>query len=503
MLGVLFLTFLDTTIVAVALASVQTSLGAGVSALQWVVNGYALAFACLMLAAGSLADRVGRRKMLLLGLGIFSAGSLIAALASSPGMLIAGRVVMGVGAAASEPGTLSIIRHLYPDPKVRARALGSWAATSGLALASGPILGGLLVGAWSWRGIFWLNLVAGVLLTAAARVVLPESRDPSGLRFDYGGLLSGAGALGCLSVAVILGESAGYGAGIEIFLLAAGAVLIGVFVFVERRAAAPLLDLSYLKLAPFSGALVVAFTLFFGVFSIFFFTALFLQVVDGYSGYRAALEFLPMTVCLIGSSLVAGRIVSRAGPRLPMALGALLAGGGTIWSEQLLAHPGAPPGWLIVSLALAGLGFGGGIVPVTSVALNVVPGEHSGMAASATNTSRELGAVFGVGVLGSLVNGNLTGSLALQLRHLGIPSAFQAIVIGAIERGQVPGGSSASAAAATYGPIATRVIHAAYGAFRSGLDVALIVAGSIMLAAALVAATTLSDRRHLPDGSAE
>src|SRR5579875_1538884 len=203
-----------------------------------------------------------------------------------------------------------------------------------------------------------------------------------------------------------------------------------------------------------------------------------------------------MTICPVGSSLDVGRLVSRLGPRVPMARGALLAGAGTIWSEQLLTGPASPSSLLVVSLALAGLGFGGGIVPVTSVALSVVPSEHSGMAASATNTSRELGAVFGVGVLGSLVNGNLTVGLAAQLRHLGIPSAFQAIVIGAVETGQVPSGAHAASAVAAYGQVVNRVIRAAYGAFRSGLDVALLAAGSIMLAAAIVAIGTFAGGRR-------
>jgi len=494
--AVAFLTFLDTTIVSVALASVQTTIHAGVTQLQWVVNGYALAFASLMLAAGNLGDRIGRRKVMLSGLIVFCAGSLLAALAPNANVLIAGRVVMGIGAAASEPGTLSVIRHLYPAPAQRARALGAWAAVSGLALAAGPVIGGVLVGLGSFRTVFYFNLAAGVVLVALGARYIPESSDPSPARFDVPGFLLGALCVASLTVAVIVGESDGYVAPHVLALFVTGGITFVGFVLAERRAASPILDLGFMRLPAFSGALSVAFALFFGIFSIFFFTALYLQVVVNYSGYRTAVEFLPMAATLIGSSLVAGRLVVRFGPRLPMTGGAALAGLGVLSSDAVLNASSTPSLWLMATLAVAGLGFGLGVVPVTSVALGVVPSEHSGMAASATNTARELGAVFGVAVLGALVNANLTSQLLGKLHALGIPSGFQAIVLGAVETGNLPAGGSDSAAAKAYGEIVNKVIHAAYGAFRSGLDVSLVVSGITMLVAALIAATTLSGRHN-------
>ncbi|HJZ01464.1 MAG TPA: MFS transporter, partial [Streptosporangiaceae bacterium] len=182
--ALLFLTFLDNTVVSVALGDVQTSLKANVTDLQWVVGAYALTFASLMLACGMIGDELGRKKVMLAGVGVFCAGSVLSALAPNPAVLIAGRAVMGMGAAASEPGTLSMLRHLYPDARARSRAIGVWAGTSGFALAMGPVVGGVLIGVWNWRGIFWFNVFFGLAILIVAAVILPESADPTAARVD-------------------------------------------------------------------------------------------------------------------------------------------------------------------------------------------------------------------------------------------------------------------------------------------------------------------------------
>jgi len=493
--AVLFLTFLDTTIVSVALADVQSNLHAGVAQLQWVVNGYALTFASLMLGMGMLGDRLGRKRVMLGGLGVFIGGSLFGALAPSVGMLVAARVIMGVGAAASEPGTLSIIRHLYPERARRARAVGAWAAVAGLALAMGPVIGGVLVGLGSWRTVFWFNLAAGLLVLLAALVTVPESVDPQSGRMDVAGFVLGPVALGAAIFAVIHGETTGYRDPAVLTLFVVSAVAAALFVVVELRSPAPILDPSYLRRAPFSGSLSVAFAAYFGIFSIFFFTALYLQVVVGYSAYRTAALFVPMAVAMIVASALTGRWVARAGPRLPTLLGCLAAGAGLL-STDLALRGHISFVTLAPSLALAGLGFGCAVVPVTSVALGVVPPEHSGMAAGATTTSRELGSVVGVAVLGSLVNGHLTVDLTRRLAQLGIPAGFRTVVINAVETGQVPKGSGGAAAAEkAFGPIVAHVVDAAYGAFRTGLSISLVVAGVVILVSGLVAWATLGGRR--------
>lgn len=482
--AVLFLTFLDMTIVSVALASVQSDLHAGVTQLQWVVNGYALTFASLMLLAGSLSDRFGRKRVMLLGLEVFAAGSLLGALAPNPSVLIAARVVMGVGAAASEPGTLSIIRHLYPERRSRARALGAWAGVSGLALALGPVIGGVLVALGTWRAVFWFNVAATVLIWIFATRVVPESADPTSSRLDFGGFAVGAIGIAALTFAVILGETDGYTSAQVIALYVVGVVALVAFVRIEHHSPAPMLDLQYFHSKRFSGALVVAFVLFFSIFAIFFFVALYLAAVVGYSPARIAVEFTPMALAMIAAAIIAGRRVGRRGPRLPMAGGCVLAGTGVLLSALILSSI-RPSLWLMVTLALAGYGFGSSVVPMTSVSLAEVPPEHSGMAASATNTSRELGAVFGVAVLGALVNAHLTADLTSRLKVLKIPANFISIVISAVENGTVPGGVQGGST------IEDHVIQAAYGAFRRGLEEALLTAGIAMLLAAVIAAITL------------
>jgi EmrB/QacA subfamily drug resistance transporter len=493
---ILFLTFLDNTVISATLSDVQSGLHAGVAQLQWVVSGYALAFASLMLMAGTLGDLYGRKKLMLIGVVIFCGGSVLSALAGSTGVLIAGRVVMGVGAACSEPGTLSMIRHLYPERRRRARALGIWAAVSGLALAMGPVIGGVLVGIWDWRAVFWFNLIFGVVALIAAAIVLPENSDPIRARLDIPGFILGAVALGCATFATIAGETAGYINPKILTLYGVAVVAVVVFVLVELRAENPVLDVRFFKRPPFAGSTIVAFTSYFGIFSIFFFVALYLEVVGNTSPFHLALDFIPMTVGMVLASLFTGRWVSRVGPRIPMTVGCLLAAAG-IFCTNALITPNAGLSTVGWTLALAGIGFGIVIVPVTSSALTSVPAEHSGMAASTNNTSRELGAVAGVAILGSIVNGQLTVNLTARLVAIGIPESFRSQVIAAVTTGSL--GSQAASTKVGKGnasiqEIINKVVSAAYGAFGHGLDLSLLAAGALLTASAVIAYLTASRR---------
>jgi EmrB/QacA subfamily drug resistance transporter len=487
--SILFLTFLDTTIMSVALEDLQLTLHTTVSELQWIVNAYALLFAALMLAFGALGDRLGRRRVMLAGVTVFVAGSVFGALAPNTESLIAARGIMGIGAAACEPGTLSILRHLYPDRRDRARALGLWAAIAGLALAMGPVLGGILVGVGGWRAIFWFNLAAGVLAFAGAAAAVPESSDPQTGRFDFGGFFLGPLALGTIVFAIIVGETAGYGAAHVIALFAVGIAAGALFAFVELRSKAPMLDVRYFRKTPFSGSLFVAFATYFGVFSIFFLTALYLQVVLGYTAYKTATLFVPMAVAMIIASSFAGRWVAKVGPRLPVAVGCLAAGAGVLLTDLAL-RGSASYTPLILSLALAGIGFGIAVVPITSVALSILPARHSGMAASATTTSREVGTVVGVAALGSLFNTQLINYLTERLVELGVPEEFRDLIITSVLTGQAPVG--AAEAQAQYGDVVTKVISAAYDAVHSGVSISLLVAGCVILLSGVVAWLTFS-----------
>lgn len=484
---ILFLTFLDTTIVSVALGSIQGDLHAGVISLQWVVNAYTLVFASLMLTAGTLGDRLGRKRIMVLGLVVFCVGSAISALASSVALLIAGRAVMGVGAAASEPGTLSVIRHIYPDGRVRAKAIGIWAAVSGVALAMGPVAGGLLVGAFDWRAIFWFNLIAGVILVAVAMAFVPESSDPQHGRLDIPGFLLGSTFLGCVIYAGIAGQSAGYNRPYVMALFGIGLVALVLLIVVELRAENPMFNLRYLRIPVVGSALTVAFVIYFGIFAIFFFSALYLQEVVGYSPWRTAAVFAPMAAAIVLGSLASGAWTARSQAQVPMLAGCVLSGIGILLARSQL-HQGADFTTLALSLMVAGAGFGIAVVPLTAAVLSGVPAEHSGMAAAATNTMRQVGAVVGVAALGGLVNASLTDGLKDRLRELGIPPNFDSIVINAIETGSVPAGGSGGTEGyeQTYGSVVKQVIQATYDAFHQGLDIALFVSAMLAFGGAAV-----------------
>jgi len=499
--AVLFLTFLDNTVVSVGLANVQSSLHAGITSLQWVVNGYALTFAAFMLAGGTLGDMLGRKSIMLAGVAVFCAGSILAALAPNVDVLIVGRIVMGLGAAASEPGTLSIIRHVYPDEGTRADALGVWAAVSGLALALGPVIGGVLVGLWDWRAIFWFNLFIGAVALGMTHFFVPETSDREEGRIDIGGIVIGALALASASFGIIQGEQSGYLTWWIDVSFAASLVLGYLFFRVEHRVRRPILDFSLFRRSAFSGSVFVAFAAYFGTFSIFFFTALYLQVVVQASPYATARTFIPMAAGLIIASLLTGPWVARHGPRVPMTVGCVLAAAGILITSSFLG-PHVDLSTLGGILALAGIGFGIMLVPVTSTPLTVVAPEHSGMAASATNTSREMGAVFGVAVLGSIVNSKLTGQLGARLKELKISPNIQGLVIHGITGGGLGGGAAKKAESAKSG-LAKEIITAAYQAFGDGLHVALDISGALLLVGAVVAVTMIHGRRAKPGAAAK
>lgn len=480
----LFLTFLDTTIVSVTLGNIQYDLGAGVIPLQWVVNAYSLVFASLMLVAGSLSDRFGRKSVMIAGIAVFCAGSLVCALSPSVGWVIGGRAVMGVGAAASEPGTLSVIRQLFPDRRERARALGAWAAVSGMSLALGPVIGGVLIGIGDWRDVFWFNLVLGVGLLVAARRYVPNSSDPQAGRIDTAGFVLGAVALSSLIYAGISGEQYGYDTWWIDALFVVSAVAFAAFIAVESRVVSPMLDFAYLKDPAVGGALFVAFAAYFGVFSIFFLTALYLDVIVGYSGAQLAGVFAPMAVAIAIGSLASGRWVAAAGSKRPMIVGCVISAGGIVGARFLLTTEPSYGG-LMIALAVAGSGFGILVVPLTSAVLGHVPAARSGMAASTTNTARQLGSVVGVTVLGAIVNFYLTHDFGRTLKARGTSTEAASYIIGLLETG---GGDAKHIDLAHPPGIIKTLVDAATAEFRIGMHLALIVSALLILLAAAVTA---------------
>jgi EmrB/QacA subfamily drug resistance transporter len=500
---VLFVTFLDNTIVSVALGNIQSDLHAGVTALQWVVGAYALTFAGAMLGFGMVGDEFGRKRVMLIGIVIFCGGSILCATASGShaiGLLIAGRAVMGFGAAASEPGTLSMIRHLYTTHRTRTRALGVWTAVSGLALAMGPVLGGALVGAWSWRAIFWFNLIVGAVALVAGAIVLPENSDPDAHRVDIAGTVLGAAAISAIAFAVIIAESSGFASPVVLGLLCLSAVSVVAFFWWQSKAAHPLLDLRFLRMPQFLTANVLAFCAYFATFAVFFFTALYLEEVAGDSGFQIAEVFLPMTVLMVVASVLAGFWTIRAGLRWSMLVGCVLFSAGLLMTSFAInPDPAYLP--LAAALSLAGIGVGATVVPATSSALSAVPPERSGMAASATNTSREVGAVCGVAVLGALVNARLQANLTSSLQHLGLSKALQQYVIQGVETGLEPSNGKTTGPA-NQATLVQEVLHAAYSAFQSGLHAALLVSAILVLVAGLFSFILLGRRARDESGVA-
>jgi EmrB/QacA subfamily drug resistance transporter len=499
LLAILFLTFLDNTIASAVLTSVQSKLHAGVSQLQWVVGGYALAFASLMLICGSLGDNFGRKRVMLIGVAIFCCGSVICAFSDTPTQLIIGRVIMGVGAAGSEPATLSMIRHIYPDKRLRARALGAWAAVSGLALALGPVIGGILVGLWSWRSVFWFNFIFGGIVLIMGVIALPESVNDIRRRIDGPGFLLAAIALGCATFATISGETWGYYSSSVLSLYSIAGLSFIIYFIVESRTKDPMLNVRWVRNRAFAGSSVIAFTSYFAIFSIFFFVALYLEVVAAVGPYTLAVDFLPLLAGMVAASLFTGRWVGRVGSRVPMTVGCLLAGLGVLLTDVAIS-PTAGLSTLGWTMGLAGIGFGIIVVPINATALISIPAANSGMAASTINTSRELGAVTGVAILGSIVNGQLTVNLTRRLIEIGVPSAFRQEIITDVITGTA---SSKAAAESKHSGAAVRhiineVVRAAYGAFTHGMNLALTVSGVLLLVSGGIAYFTgTAERRSM------
>jgi EmrB/QacA subfamily drug resistance transporter len=491
LLAILFLTFLDNTVASAVLTSVQAKLHANVSQLQWVVGGYALAFASLMLMFGALGDNFGRKRLMLIGVAIFCSGSIVCAISVNPSELVIGRIIMGIGAAASEPATLSMIRHIYPDHKARARALGAWAAVSGLALAMGPVIGGILVGIWTWRAVFWFNLVFGALALIVAAIALPESVNALRKRVDFAGFFFAAVILGTATFACIQGELTGYESGWVITLFIVSFLTIPIFYLAEKTAKNPMLEMGFFRRKSFTGSAFIAFATFFSIFSIFFFVALYLEVVASVSPYGLALDFLPLLGGIVVASLFTGRWVGRIGSRVPMTVGCLLAGLGVILTYVAIGpHVGVSTlGW---TMGIAGIGFGIVIVPVNATALSSLPAANSGMASSAVNTSRELGAVAGVAILGSIVNGQLTVNLTARLIQIGIPATYRHLIITAVTTGQTASAEAGlnPATRKAFAGIIKKVVNAAYGALTHGLDIALVASALLLLVSAAVAYMT-------------
>ncbi|MDL4776626.1 MFS transporter [Spirillospora sp. NBC_01491] len=401
---------LDTTIANVALPSIQKALHAPVSGLQWVVDAYTLVIACLLMFAGSVADRFGRRRVFQVGLGFFSLGSLLCGLAPSLGALVAFRALQAVGGAMLNPVAMSIIATTFTDPKERARAVGAWGAVAGLSGAGGPVLGGLLVSGLGWRSIFWVNVPLGALAIYLTQRFVPESRAARGKRFDPLGQLLVVTFLGPVTAAVIEGPRHGWSSPFIIALFVLAAVSLSGLVVTESRRAEPLVDIRFFRSPAFSGAAIIALVALMTLGGFLFLNTLYLQDVRGYSALHAGLLTIPMAAALAACAMISGRIVAARGPRPALVLAGLLLAAGT----GLLVGAGRETGawYLVLAYLLFGAGFGLVGTPMTTTALSGMPRDQAGVAGAIASTCRQTGGAIGVAVCGAIVAGGSTGFVA-------------------------------------------------------------------------------------------
>jgi EmrB/QacA subfamily drug resistance transporter len=397
----LFMVMLDNTVVNVALPSIQRDLGIGLSELQWTVNAYALTFAVLMLTGGKLADFFGRRRVFIAGLAVFTASSLACGLASSGEMLIAARTVQGIGAALMMPATLSIISATFPVHQ-RGLAIGIWAGVSAMALAIGPLVGGLLTQHIDWGWIFFINVPIGVLAIVAARLLIRESRDPSpDQRLDIPGLLTSGIALFALTFALIEANDYGWTSPTILSLFAVAGIGVVAFALLELHQRVPMIDLSLFRSGTFAGANVVALLVFLAMFGVFFFVSLYVQGILGYSAVQAGAMFLPMTVLIMFVAPVAGKLSDRLGSRWLIVAGMLFLATHLLLLSRLEIDSTF---WNILpALILGGFGMGLTMTPATAAAIGSVPVAKAGIGSGVLNTFRQVGGALGIAVMGAIV----------------------------------------------------------------------------------------------------
>jgi MFS transporter, DHA2 family, methylenomycin A resistance protein len=396
-----FILQLDTTIVNVALPSIARSLHAPTNGLQWVVDGYILALASLLLSSGRMGDRSGHKRVYLAGLAVFALGSGLCALASTTGELVCFRVLQGIGAAIELPATLALITGSFPDARERGRAVGLWAGAGGLSLVVGPVLGGALLRWFAWPAVFLVNLpvalVAGVLVLAA----VPNTHERQVGRMDLPGQALAAASLSLLAAAAIQGGRHGFSETLPILLLASGLLTLAAFLFVERSRSEPMLPLGYFRNGAYATANVAALIMGFVMFSILFIFALYFQEVAGDSPLEGGLSFIPLCGAFAISGPLIGRNIHRTGHWKPMAGGLALLGLGALLLSRLGVHSGYAAVW--PAFLVIGIGYGITSTPMAAAVLGAVPSDRAGMASSTMNTGRQIGGVFGIAVLGSLL----------------------------------------------------------------------------------------------------
>jgi EmrB/QacA subfamily drug resistance transporter len=479
---------IDVTIVNVALPSLVRELHATTTNLQWIVDAYTLVFAALILAAGSLSDRVGRKGILLLGLGVFATGSLAGSLASTPSQLIGARVVMGIGAAGIFPATLSLIANVFTERKERARAIGLWGATTGVGVATGPIVGGWLLGEFWWGSVFLFMVPVAVVVASLIAWAVPSSKDPAAAPIDRRGLLLSSAGMGALVFSIIQAPHWGWGSARTLGAIAAGLVVLALFVRVERSTPQPMLDVGLfrnLRFTAASGSITIGF---FVLAGFTFLITQYFQFVKGYSAFETGVRLLPVASSIAVAAVAGTKLAVRIGNKAVVATGLALFGGALWWIST--ADAGTTYLTIAGQMLMGGTGLGLITAPATEAIMGVVPAEKAGVGSAVNDATRLFGAALGVAVIGSIAASLYGSRLGITLPH-GLP--VQAVTAA---KGSLGGALVAAQRLAHAGLLAPAhaLTASAVGSFLHSLSGSLRVAGSIAFGGSVMAATLLPSR---------
>ena len=487
-LGVMMVA-IDGTIVAVANPSIQSHLGASLADIQWVTNGYLLALAVTLITIGKIGDRFGHRKVFLTGIVGFAATSAAVGLsgdiASSIGLVIAFRILQGVFGAMLQPTALALLRETFPIEKLNG-AIGVWGAVIGASTAGGPIVGGLLVQHLNWEACFYVNVPVGVIALAIGLIVLRETRpSPAAKSFDIPGIITLTAFLFLLVWALIKGGDYGWGSGREIAFFAGAAGALALFIVRELKAKAPLLPLKLFRSVPLSAGTVLVVTLMFALFGAMFFMTFFMENVHGLDPVATGVRLLPMTGMMVVGSPLAGAVITRTGPRMPMVIGMLCAAAALFGLSRI--GVASPLNDTIAWFALLGLGLSPVMVGATEVIVGNAPIELSGVAGGLQSTAMQVGGTIGTAVLGAVMSSKVTSLLPAHWAAAHLPllhPAQMAQVASAAEVGVAPVQKGMPA------PLAAAITDVTHGVFVSGMTASFLVAFGVAIAGALVALFT-------------
>jgi EmrB/QacA subfamily drug resistance transporter len=482
----LLVVVIDNTILNTALPTLARVLHAGTSSLQWITDAYTLCFAALLIPAGALGDRYGRRRSLLGGLAVFALGSVVAAFASGTGMLIGARVVMGLGAAFVMPATLSILNAVFP-PKERPQAIAAWSAVTGIGIVIGPTLGGLLLSHFWWGSIFLINVPLVAVALAGAMLTVPETAEPSVHRLDLLGTVLVGGALFAIVDAIIEAPDRGWTGAMTLAEIAAGFAALGIFAWWELRTAHPLVDLRIFTSRAFSTAAAAVTVIFFALFGSLFVLTQYLQLVHGYSPLSAGLRALPFAFAIGAMSPVSPILAKRFGTRLVIPAGMALMGLGLLDLSTIGVHTSYPP--MALAIAIMGAGMGMVMAPASTTIMTTVPAHQAGAGSATNDTIREVGGALGIAVVGSLAAAVYRSRLTHVLVAQHAPGLVVHVATGSVAAADITGRQVGGAAG-------SELMAAAHSAFVNAMAMGVRVAAGVALVSAVAAIFALPRRRN-------